>query len=81
MYAVVKKITDEQARAVVAKVCNHQSGCLRHILWSISPGHPTPLSRTGSEVPGAGNEIPLLCAEACNLLIASGRQVVKPTGP
>jgi sirohydrochlorin cobaltochelatase len=80
MYAVVRKITDEQAQAVVAGACNHQSGCLRHILWSISPGHPTSLSRGGSEVSSSGNEIPLLCAEACNLLIAEGRKLVKPVG-
>jgi sirohydrochlorin cobaltochelatase len=77
MYAVVKKITDEQAESVVASTCNRKDGCLRHILWSISPGHPTSLSRRGPEVEGSENEIPLLCAEACNLLVAAGRKVVK----
>ncbi len=78
MYAVVRKITDEQAQAVVAGVCNHQSGCLRHILWSLSPGRPTSLSCARSEVSDSRNEIPLLCAEACNLLVAAGRELVKP---
>ena len=77
MYAVVKKITDEQAESVVAITCNHKDGCLRHILWSISPGNPTSLSRRGSEVQHLENEIPILCAEACNLLVAAGRKIVK----
>ena len=77
MYAVVKKITDEQAESVVARTCNHKDGCLRHILWSISPGNPTSLSRRGSEVQHSENEIPILCAEACNLLVAAGRKIVK----
>ena len=77
MYAVVRKITDEQAESAVASRCNHKNGCLRHILWSISPGKPTSLSRRGSEVQHPENEIPILCAEACNLLIAAGRNIVK----
>jgi sirohydrochlorin cobaltochelatase len=77
MYAVVKKITDEQAESVVARTCNHKTGCLRHILWSISPGKPTSLSQRRSEVRHSENEIPILCAEACNLLVAAGRKIVK----
>jgi sirohydrochlorin cobaltochelatase len=77
MYAVVRKVTDEQAESLVASTCNHRDGCLRHILWSISPGKPTSLSRRGSEVQHAENEIPILCAEACNLLVAAGRKIVK----
>jgi sirohydrochlorin cobaltochelatase len=77
MYAVVRKITDEQAESLVATACNHKDGCLRHILWSISPGNPTSLSRRGSEVQPSENEIPILCAEACNLLVAAGRKIVK----
>ena len=77
IYAVVKKITDEQVESVIELTCNHKEGCLRHILWSISPGHPSTLSRRGTEVAGSENEIPLFCAEACNLLVAAGRKIVK----
>jgi sirohydrochlorin cobaltochelatase len=77
MYAVTKKITDKQVESVVNHTCNHRNGCLRQILWSISFGRPTPLSRQGTEVGGSPNEIPLLCAEACNLLVAAGRKMVK----
>jgi sirohydrochlorin cobaltochelatase len=75
MYAVVKRITDEQAASAIARTCNHGNGCLRQILWSISSGRPTPL--THREVLRSENEIPLLCAEACNLLVAAGRRIVK----
>lgn len=77
MYAVVKKISDEEAESVVVNTCNHEDGCLRHILWSISQGRRTPLSRYASEVQPSENEIPLLCAEACNLLVAAGRKRLK----
>jgi 4Fe-4S iron-sulfur cluster binding domain len=81
MYAVTKRISDEQAESAVARTCNHSDGCLRHILWSISPGHPTRLSRRESEIQCVANEIPILCAEACNLLVAAARRVVKaPVG-
>lgn len=74
MYAVVRKIEDTQAEAVMGKVCRGTPGCLRRILWKITPEDP--------ESPPSGeavsqNEIPLLCAEACNLLIAAGREAVK----
>jgi sirohydrochlorin cobaltochelatase len=75
MYAVVKRITDEQAASAIARTCNHGNGCLRQILWSISSGCPTPL--TQREVMRSENEIPLLCAEACNILVAAGRRIVK----
>ena len=75
MYAVVRKITDEQAGSLIAATCNHTSGCLRRILWSISPGLSTPL--TQRQVLCAEGEIPLLCAEACNLLVAAGRKMIK----
>jgi sirohydrochlorin cobaltochelatase len=75
MYAVVRRISDEKAGSVIATTCNHSSGCLRRILWSISPGVSTPL--TDRDVLCAENEIPLLCAEACNLLVAAGRKMIK----
>jgi sirohydrochlorin cobaltochelatase len=77
MYAVTKKISDEQAESTIACTCNHEEGCLRHILWSISHGRPSSLSRRGSEIRCAENEIPIFCAEACNLLVAAARKVVK----
>jgi sirohydrochlorin cobaltochelatase len=77
MYAVTKKITDDQAQSTIGRTCNHQQGCLRHILWSISSGRPSLLSCRRSDIESASNEIPLLCAEACNLLVAAARRTVK----
>ncbi len=78
MYAVVKKITDAQADEVIGRVCRGRPGCLRGIVWNISPERQlacglTPVKNRDF----AQSEIPLWCAEACNLLVAEGRTVVK----
>jgi sirohydrochlorin cobaltochelatase len=92
MYRVAAKISDSQINDLVAEFCRSDGGCLRTVLWkrdtegaiastnlpkekfhpahdqvmaSKSPGSPTPAT------------IPLLCQEACNLLIAECRKVVK----
>jgi hypothetical protein len=65
MYAVTKQLTGDEARALVARTC---SGCLKQRLWEPDPdGMPDP-------APGV---VPLLCHEACNLLVAEARTVVK----
>lgn len=75
MYAVVKKISDEQAVRVINTTCRGEPGCLRRILWDISPESPLPDAVKGGPSPERG--VPLLCAEACNLLVAAGRTEVK----
>jgi len=65
MYAVVKKITDEQVSGVIHSLCRGEPPCLREILWT---GDPVTIE--------AGSQ-PLLCAEACNLFVSEGRKVVK----
>ncbi len=89
MYRIAAKISDEQADRVVGDFCRSDSGCLRTILWkrdkqgtvastklppkkfdpafdqTLGPGSPPPAT------------IPLLCQEACNLLVAECRKVVK----
>lgn len=77
MYAVVKKISDVQAGQVITSTCNKETGCLRRILWTISPGVLSPLTEEAFVISDEGREIPLLCAEACNLLVAAGRTAVK----
>ena len=71
MYAVTKKITDQQAQTLVGDFCH--TGCLRKILWPIPAEVPSP----GNDRLAAPAGIPLLCAEACNLLVAEARKVVK----
>jgi sirohydrochlorin cobaltochelatase len=90
MYRVAAKISDPQIDDLVADFCRSDGGCLRTILWerdadgavsstklpdekfdpeydqaSIRPESPTPAT------------VPLLCQEACNLLVAECRKMVK----
>ncbi len=74
MYAVTKKITDPEATALIAETCQ-PAKCLNHILWNISPGLPTPLTIPRKEV--LQEPLPLICTEACPLLVAAAREVVK----
>ena len=62
MYRITQKITDPQARTMIDSFC---AGCLKCRLWD---------AETPPEDPAC---IPLLCHEACNLLVAEARKVVK----
>jgi sirohydrochlorin cobaltochelatase len=78
MYAVTKKITDAQAQTLIGGFCRSDSGCLKRILWPIAPGVPVtslPAEKFHSE--SGAETLPLLCHEACNLLVAKAREVVK----
>lgn len=75
MYAVTKKLTDEEASALVKTTCDASTKCLNHILWNISPGLPSPLTASPAQI--GAEPIPLLCTEACPLLVAAAREVVK----
>src|SRR6266478_2594424 len=89
MYRVAAKISDLQIDDLVAGFCRSNCGCLRTILWKrdaagaiastklpkekFDPAHDQALSRPGATPPAT---VPLLCQEACNLLIAECRKVV-----
>ena len=83
MYAVTKKITDEEAQEMIGGFCKSQGGCLKTILWRISPEVPVtslPAEKFDPAVNQTGTParaIPMLCHEACNLLVAQARSVVK----
>lgn len=85
MYRVAARISDQAADRLVAGFCRSDGGCLRTILWKRDEkGTPasTLLPRTkfepDSDQTGRGERtIPLLCQEACNLLTAEARKVVK----
>jgi sirohydrochlorin cobaltochelatase len=78
MYAVTRKITDRQACAMVADFCRTDGGCLKRILWLLAPGTPvSSLPAKKIEAFAPAGEMPLLCHEACNLLVARAREVVK----
>jgi hypothetical protein len=86
MYRVAAKISDEQIDDVVGDFCKSDGGCLRTILWKRDPPGAIPSSKLppakfdpGHDQTGrCENAIPLLCQEACNLLVAECRKAVKP---
>ena len=88
MYRVTAKISEAQADTLVGRFCRSDGGCLRTILWRCDAAGTTASTQlppekfdpacdqtTGKKC-GAGF-VPLLCQEACNLLVAEARAVVK----
>lgn len=85
MYRVAAQIDEEQADELIGDFCRSNGGCLRTILWRRDQNGTLPSTKlppekfepkhdqTGSGVP----VIPLLCQEACNLLVAEARRVVQ----
>jgi sirohydrochlorin cobaltochelatase len=85
MYRVAAKISDEQLDLLVANFCQSNGGCLRTILWKRDASGAVASTRLPKDKfdpahdQSGRNEkmIPLLCQEACNLLVAECRKVVK----
>ena len=78
MYRVTQKITDPQAQQMVGEFCRSDGGCMKRILWPLAPGQPISTLPAEKFSPEAAPAIwPLLCQEACNLLVAKAREVVK----
>ena len=92
MYRVAAKISDSQADDLVADFCRSNGGCLRTILWKRDARETVASTKLPTEKfdpaydqveapaqPGSAISatVPLLCQEACNLLIAECRKVVK----
>ncbi len=92
MYRVTGKLTDEQADALIGRFCRSDGGCLRTILWRRDAAGSVASTRLPAEKfdpacdqatgEKAGSDFaPLLCQEACNLLVAEARAVVKGERP
>ena len=85
MYRVAAKIGEEEANALVGNFCRSDGGCLRTILWQrdergtiASTLLPPEKFNPQHDQTGSGAQmIPLLCQEACNLLVAKARKFVK----
>jgi len=77
MYRVTRLLRDDQALDLIGKRCGAE--CLRTVLWDLSTGNAVtslPAERRMlDDLPP--DRIPLLCREACNLLIASARPIAK----
>ncbi len=90
MYRVAARISDAQINDLVGKFCRSDGGCLRTILWKrdatgavastnlpaekFDVAHDQAAKRSAAT---ATEVIPLLCQEACNLLVSAARDVVK----
>jgi len=88
MYRAAAKISDNEVDALVGRFCRSQGGapgCLRTILWprdttGARPSLRLPLDKFIAPLDQTGrgeNVMPLLCQEACNLLVAEARKVVR----
>ncbi|HEY3664115.1 MAG TPA: DR2241 family protein [Chthoniobacterales bacterium] len=88
MYRVTARISDEEADATINRTCRSEGGapgCLRTILWArdeskARPSLRLPLDKFIAPLDQTGrgeNVMPLLCQEACNLLVAKMRKAVK----
>ena len=85
MYRVAAKISDEQINDLVGYFCRSNGGCLRTILWKrdergtiASTKLPPEKFDTSHDQTGEGEPvIPLLCQEACNLVVNECRRTVK----
>ena len=85
MYDIVKKISNTQAGDLIGDFCK-SGNCLKTILWKLDSATPLTKLPAGKFDPAAeqldapGKSMPLLCHEACNLLVAAARTVVRKPG-
>lgn len=88
MYRIAAKISNEQLDPLIADFCRSDGGCLRTILWKRDANGTvasTNLPRekfdpTHDQTRHDDKIIPLLCQEACNLLVAACRKIVGSGG-
>ena len=85
MYRIAAQIDDSAADELVGNFCRSDGGCLRTILWRRDAEGTVASSRLPDEkfdpiydqTGGGRPVVPLLCQEACNLLVAEARKVVQ----
>ena len=87
MYRIAAKITEAQADRLVHDFCRSDGGCLRTIVWKrdakgTPPSVRLPTTKYKAEFDQTGrgeDALPMFCQEACSLLVAQAREVVKST--
>lgn len=72
MYRAAAKIGDAEAEVVIANFCRSDVGCLRTILWKKESPFLPPEKFDPQAQPW-----PLLCQEACNLLVTEMSKAAK----
>jgi len=80
MYRITQLTRDDQADELIQSACNSETGCLRTLLWDLAPDRPQPLTAPLNAI-WPTKTIPLLCIEACNLLVAACRPLGKSNLP
>lgn len=89
MYRASAKISVDEANALVGNFCGSDGGCLRTILWKRDENGGVASTRLPSEKCDPRHDqtgqdaavIPLVCQEACNLLVAEARKIVRAAMP
>ena len=81
MYRITGLLREDEAQGLVARTC-HDGLCRRKILWNWDatiPWHSLPVEKTtcSPEAATAFPVLPLLCTDACPLLIGPARPLVK----
>jgi sirohydrochlorin cobaltochelatase len=85
MYRVAAQIDEEQADELIGNFCRSDGGCLRTIFWRRDQNETVPSTKLPPEKFNSTHDqtglgaavIPLLCQEACTLLVAEARRVVQ----
>lgn len=83
MYTASKRLQDDEAQSLVGRACSSEGACLKRVLWPLTAEQPMtslPAEKCCAEparLADGTRSIPLLCHEACNLLVAAAREVVK----
>jgi sirohydrochlorin cobaltochelatase len=85
MYRIAAQIDDSAADELVGNFCRSDGGCLRTILWRRDAEGTVASTRLPSDkfdpifdqTGGGAPVVPLLCQEACNLLVAEARKAVQ----
>lgn len=83
MYRITQLLKPDQAQELMAKCCTSEGGCLRTILWDLTPGEPVsglPVEKLSLDTLPA-DRIPLICRELCNLVVAAARPIAKGNLP
>lgn len=81
MYKVARTVTDEDAQEMIGRCCS-DTACLKTVLWPLTESQPfesLPVEkrRVDPEDGTPGSSLPMLCSEACCLVIAEARRVAK----
>lgn len=84
MYRFANGITDDQAHAMVGRICQ-SANCLRRIAWPLTDGEPMsgPAAVKGSDAagfaPGVARQgnVPLLCIEPCPYIVGEARKIAR----